>query len=207
LGLPEQQGNSRLLHFNPGRLQQHWLHNCLAVGLSQGFIEPLEATALYLVQQTVAHFLLSWQQNQYQCRGELAARADYNLLINNYFDNIADYITLHYKSNSRTDSDYWQHNRKLDFISPTLRQLLQCWQSGGDLPALLASKQLEKYYHSVSWYCLLAGTGYLPERGRQPVTTQQQLLRQQRWQQLQALCPDQLTYLRRLAASKLLVTP
>lgn len=207
LGLSEQQGSSRLLKFESGRLQQHWQHNCVAVGLSQGFIEPLEATALYLVQQTVSHFLLYWQQSQYQCRGELAARSEYNLLINNYFDRIADYIVLHYKTNSRTDSAYWQHNRKLEFISPELRQLLQCWQSGGDLPALLARNRLEKYYHSVSWYCLLAGTGYLPQRSQQQYRIEQQQLRLQRWQQLVTLCPEQLEYLHQLAPSDCLVTP
>jgi glycine/D-amino acid oxidase-like deaminating enzyme len=191
LGLSDQQGSSRLLTFESGRLEQHWQQNCLAVGLSQGFIEPLEATALYLVQQTVSHFLLHWQQSQYQCLGEQSARDKYNTLINRYFDNIADYIVLHYKTNSRTDSAYWQHNRQLRHISPTLRQILQCWQSGADLPALLNQLDLEKYYHSVSWYCLLAGTGYLPNRQRAGVADAQDLLRQRRWQQLASLCPTQ----------------
>lgn len=212
LGLTEQQGSSsRLITFAAGRLQQHWQHNCLAVGLSQGFIEPLEATALYLMQQTVGHFLLHWQQSQYQCRGELGLRSGYNQLINGYFDNIADYIVLHYKTNSRTDSAYWQHNKHQTPISPTLAQLLQCWQSGADLPALLAALKLEKYYHSVSWYCLLAGSGAFPavrvvdQQGAASSATQDQL-RLQRWQQLAALCPQQAEYLAQLAASNQLTT-
>jgi 2-polyprenyl-6-methoxyphenol hydroxylase-like FAD-dependent oxidoreductase len=206
LGLSEQEGSSRLLTFEAGRLQQHWQHNCLAVGLSQGFIEPLEATALYLVQQTVGHFLLHWQQSQYQCRGELRLRSNYNQLINDYFDNIADYIVLHYKTNSRTDSAYWQHNRQRTSMSPRLEQLLQCWQNGADLPDLLAELKLEKYYHSVSWYCLLAGTGSFPAlrlhgNPLSAPTLAQDQQRQQRWQQLATLCPQQSEQLAQLAAS------
>lgn len=211
LGLTEQDGNSRLITFEAGRIQQHWQHNCLAVGLSQGFLEPLEATALYLMQQTVGHFLLHWQQHQYQCRGELAARADYNLLINDYFDNIADYIVLHYKTNSRTDSAYWQHNRLQTSISPKLEQILQCWQTGHDLPDLLAELKLEKYYHAVSWYCLLAGTGFFPTARQAeqqlPASSQaQDQQRQQCWQQLAALCPLQSEQLAQLAALGKLTT-
>jgi len=188
LQLPEQQGSCRTIKFQAGRLSEHWQHNCVAVGLSQGFIEPLEATALFLVQQSVSHFLLHWQRSNYQCRGELPSRQHYNQLINTYFDRVADYIALHYKTNSRQDSNYWRHNRQLEHISPQLRQLLQCWQSGGDVAAWLAAQDLEKYYHSVSWYCLLAGTGYWPGSANTPAEPEPAL--NKRWQQLAALCPS-----------------
>ena len=57
LGLVDADVEARKLKFPVGRVREHWVRNCLAVGLSQGFIEPLEATALDMVQETVVRFI------------------------------------------------------------------------------------------------------------------------------------------------------
>src|SRR5690606_31124892 len=62
LGLLDADVNARHLKMNVGRVESHWEKNCLAVGLSQGFIEPLEATALFLVQQTLGLFVDALQR-------------------------------------------------------------------------------------------------------------------------------------------------
>src|ERR1700739_4096155 len=88
LGLLESQVQARHLKMRVGRVTRHWNKNCLAVGLSQGFIEPLEATALLFIQQTAATLV------EFLEKGELseAAHVRFNALMNAHFEGIRDYI-------------------------------------------------------------------------------------------------------------------
>ena len=87
---------------NVGRVERSWVKNCLAVGLSQGFIEPLEATALHIVQATTERFI-----ELYEKGGMTSAyAADFNDTIGSRYDGIRDYIVAHYRMNQRSDSDY-----------------------------------------------------------------------------------------------------
>jgi len=155
LGMQDSNVDARHLKMKIGRVQQHWLKNCLAVGLSQGFIEPLEATALHLVQHTIESFVSAFiaggltQQHQGQ----------FNQRINARFDGIRDYIVCHYKVNSRQDSQYWLANQHNTSISDSLRHILECWDKGADITAEINRQQIAEYYPAISWHCLLAGYG------------------------------------------------
>lgn len=155
----------RHLSFKLGRNNKHWQNNCLAVGLSQGFIEPLEATALLLIQQTVGKFVDAYQQgcltNKFQDK--------FNQQINADFDGIKDYIVLHYTLNSRQDTAYWQDNSThLQSMAPRLQKLLKGWQSGLDISQLVIKLGLQEYYPIPSWYAILAGYGYFPSMLKTP---------------------------------------
>ncbi len=155
--------DARILKFKLGRVEQHWHKNVLAVGLSQGFIEPLEATALMVIQHTVERFIQDYEQNQ--LINNIDKQQKFNHYINNLFDKIKDYIVAHYKLNSRHDSLYWIDNRENTNISDTLASLLATWdQTEGDFEAALKEHQSELVYFSPSWYCLLAGKGRFPEQ-------------------------------------------
>ena len=101
LGLMDSDIEARKLKFKVGRVREHWAKNCLAVGLSQGFIEPLEATALDMVQETVARFIEAANKGNFtdQYRDEFYQR------ISKRFDAVRDYIVCHYRINTRTDTD------------------------------------------------------------------------------------------------------
>ena len=118
------------LKMKVGRVALHWNNNCLAVGLSQGFIDF---------------------STQHQ--------AQFNQRINARFDGIRDYIVCHYKVNQRHDSAYWRDNRANTNMSNSLQAILECWDKGGDLLAEINQQQIAGYYSAVSWYCLLAGYG------------------------------------------------
>jgi len=149
----------RHLSFKLGRLNKHWQGNCLAVGLSQGFIEPLEATALLLIQQTVGKFVDAYQQGNFNSQH----RDNFNQQINNDFDGIKDYIVLHYTLNSRQDTEYWCDNRdNLAHMSNRLQQLILGWQTGRDISKLVVKLGLHNHYPISSWYAILAGYGYFP---------------------------------------------
>ncbi|HEV7233242.1 MAG TPA: tryptophan halogenase family protein, partial [Sphingorhabdus sp.] len=104
LGLLDADIEARHLQMNVGRVARSWVKNCLAVGLSQGFIEPLEATALHIVQATVDGFIQAYEQG-----GMTGEHADeFNERIARRYDGIRDYIVAHYRMNQRSDSDYWR---------------------------------------------------------------------------------------------------
>lgn len=160
LGLLEADIPVRHLKMKIGRAQEHWVKNCLAVGLSQGFIEPLEATALFLVQQTIAVFA------DYFTRGEFTDRyrAEFNQRINGHFDGVRDYIVTHYKTSSRRDTDYWRANTAdQQDISTSMRELYSAWFAGKDLAAEVQRLEIGHYYPAPSWYCILAGMGIVPK--------------------------------------------
>lgn len=149
----------RHLKMKVGRVAQPWHRNCLAVGLAQGFIEPLEATALFLIQQTVAIFVEMFEQGGFTDQHQEA----FNQRINDQFDGTRDYIVTHYKTSSRRDTEYWRANTAdPNNVSESLRALYRCWKSGDNLAAEIKRQAIEKYYPVASWYCIFAGMGIFP---------------------------------------------
>ena len=152
-----------------GRIEKHLHKNVLAVGLSQGFIEPLEATAIGVIQYTVQLFIscvINARENKLESK---VSEDDYNNKINNLFDEIKDYITAHYRLNTRTDSQYWIDNRNNPSNSEELQRILSGWDDPTvDFPKLLTELDREKSYPASSWYCMLAGKGRFPSELKPP---------------------------------------
>jgi 2-polyprenyl-6-methoxyphenol hydroxylase-like FAD-dependent oxidoreductase len=159
LGLLDSPVEARHLKMKTGRVTQHWNRNCLGVGLSQGFIEPLEATALLFIQRTVSAFIEVLQGGDF---GE-KTRAAFNERLNTHFEGTRDYIVTHYKTNTRTDTEYWRANAANTKISDALLQLYALWMSGKGIAPEVGEQKLGKGYPIFSWYCLMAGTGIFPE--------------------------------------------
>lgn len=158
LGLLDSDVAARHLQMNVGRVEQHWAKNCVAVGLAQGFIEPLEATALHLVQETVQGFIDCYEAGQFTDQ----KRDEFNASINKRFEAVRDYIVCHYRVNSRKDTDYWVENGRNEKVSDSLRAILHTWVGGKNLSDELDRQKIDCYYPSISWHCLLAGYGIYP---------------------------------------------
>lgn len=158
LGMLDSEVEARHLKMNVGRVQRSWVKNCLAVGLSQGFIEPLEATALHIVQATVEGFIRAYENG-----GETdAGAAQFNQSLNDRYDGIRDYIVAHYRMNQRTDTDYWRDNALNGNLSDNLKAVMTAWYSGSDLNEVIQNLNIAQFYTSLSWHCLLAGYGTFP---------------------------------------------
>ena len=149
---------ARRLKFKVGRVKEHWYRNCLGVGLSQGFIEPLEATALDMVQETVVRFIEA--ANKGNMTDEF--RDEFNTRISGRFDAVRDYIVCHYRINTRTDTPYWIDAGQNEKISQSLREILTAWIKGQNITDELERQKLDAYFPNISWNCLLAGKGILP---------------------------------------------
>jgi tryptophan 6-halogenase len=159
LGLLDSDTPARHLKMRIGRVTKHWNKNCLAVGLSQGFIEPLEATALLFIQQTASAFV------DFLEKGDLSesAQARFNTQVNEHFEGTRDYIVTHYKTNSRTDTEYWRANAANLNLSEPLKQLLNLWMSGNSIAPMVRKQALGRGYPVFSWYSIMAGMGIFPD--------------------------------------------
>jgi flavin-dependent dehydrogenase len=147
---------ARHLHWQPGRIEQHWKNNCIAIGLSQGFLEPLEAPMLYIVQRSIEGFIEHYQSGGFSNKNKQI----FNDEINNIIDGTRDYLQAHYKVNTRTDTQYWIDNRNNTSTSPILDNLLLGWQQDSNFDEIIHDHMPHLAYLKTSWYCLLAGKGY-----------------------------------------------
>ncbi|WP_300436804.1 tryptophan 7-halogenase [uncultured Mameliella sp.] len=137
----------RVIPMRVGRNRQNWVRNCVAVGLSSGFIEPLESTAIHLVDMSVRQLITYFPDTSYP----EPLRARYNRQMERLYDEVRDFICLHYALGNRTDSQYWIDARKELKVSDALAENLALWRhtlpQAGDLDsAVLFSPQV---YHAV----------------------------------------------------------
>ena len=149
----------RLIRFTPGYRERFWVRNCVAIGLSAGFIEPLEASALALVELSAA-----------MIRDEMPAnRADMDLVARRFNEafayrwaRIIDFLKLHYVLSRREDADYWREHRSAHTQPDNLRELLQLWRhrapSRNDFP------RSEEIFPAASYQYVLYGMQFRPER-------------------------------------------
>lgn len=163
LGLLDSPVEARRLKFGVGQLERQWERNCVAVGLAQGFIEPLEATALHLVLNTVELFMNSLEKGNFTNRYQ----GEFNTEIASRIEQVRDYIVAHFKLNTRADTEYWRANRDNMALSDPLLQILDTWFRRGDVAALLEQQRNLSHFGSASWHCLLAGYGAFPPIGRE----------------------------------------
>jgi tryptophan 7-halogenase len=115
---------SRIVDFMVGRREQPWAANCVAIGLSAGFIEPLESTGLYLSQ--IASELLAEHFPYADDMAPLAFR--FNRIMANRFYEILDFINMHYCLTRRTDTEFWREIRRPERINDRLRAKLDYWR-------------------------------------------------------------------------------
>lgn len=158
LNMTDSEQSCRHLKMQVGCLERHWQNNCIALGLAQGFIEPLEATALHLVQICTEMFMDDFSAGNFTRQ----LQAQYNQKVTERFERVRDYIVAHYKLNTRNDSDYWRENRENTQLSDSLLQLLDVWYRRDDLEKEIQRQNLESHFGTVSWHCLLAGYGAFP---------------------------------------------
>ena len=159
LGEDAQDAKALHLHWNPGRLENHWKNNCVAIGLSQGFLEPLEALMINIIQSSIEGFTECFERGEFSDRHQ----QEFNGRVNDFIDGIRDYLQLHYKLNSRDDTDYWRDNRDNPNMSRQLATVLEAWDNNESIDRVLFENINQQLYPRTSWYCMLAGMGRFPE--------------------------------------------
>ena len=116
--------DARPVPFKVGHRARAWAKNCVAIGLSAGFIEPLESTGLYL--SDLAAVMLS---EHFPERGDFAAMAfRFNRIMANRFYEVLDFINLHYCLTRRTDTEFWREVQRPERINDRLKAKLEFWR-------------------------------------------------------------------------------
>ena len=117
--------NSRLISMNIGYREKFWHKNCVALGLAQGFVEPLEATGLLVFDATAR--MLAEQFPSSKLDMPLIAK-QFNQRVALSWDNVIDFVKAHYCLSKRDDSDFWLDNRNENTIPESLKERLARWK-------------------------------------------------------------------------------
>ncbi|UGQ46938.1 tryptophan halogenase family protein [Massilia endophytica] len=157
-GGPEDIPSPRKLSFEPGYRKEFWHRNCVAIGLSAGFIEPLEASALALVELSAA--MLADEMPVTREEMAIAARR-FNDAFSYRWERVIDFLKLHYVLSRRSDSPYWQDNR--DTVPERLGELLTLWRHRS--PSRYDFYRIEEVFPSASYQYILYGMGFRTEEG------------------------------------------
>ena len=115
----------RKISFNPGHRETFWHKNCVAIGLSAGFIEPLEATALVLIELSAKMIAEQFPANRSTM--DIVAKR-FNATLGHHWEQIIDFLKLHYVLTKRTDIEYWRDNCLVSTIPASLQELLALWK-------------------------------------------------------------------------------
>jgi tryptophan halogenase len=142
----------RKISFNTGRTRQQWHKNVVAIGLSSGFLEPLESTSIHLIQSGIVRLMKMFPNQGI----DPTMVALYNAESKEEFETIRDFIILHYHANERDDSDFWRDMREMQ-IPDRLTQKIEAFRSS----AAVFNEQ-QDIFRDASWIEVMMGQGILP---------------------------------------------
>jgi tryptophan halogenase len=148
----------RPVRFVTGRRQRFWVGNCVAVGLSSGFLEPLESTSIHLIQTALARLVSFFPHAGF----DAPDIAEYNDQTQFEYERIRDFLVLHYKATQRSDSAFWNHCRTMP-VPATLQRKMDLFCSNGRV-----FREGTELFTELSWLQVMVGQGLVP-RGHHPL--------------------------------------
>lgn len=158
LGPAADEGKARHIRMRVGKTRRTWVKNCVSIGLSSGFIEPLESTGIWLVEVGLRHLFYHFPDKTFPA----SLTNQYNQLMTNQYEQIRDFIVLHYCLTQREDTPFWRGNKYHLAIPDSLQTRLEGWRFTLPLPQEIGQAG---FFRAPSYACILAGMGYLPDRG------------------------------------------
>lgn len=144
----------RLIRFTTGQRKEFWHKNCVSVGLSSGFIEPLESTSIHLIQQAIV-----WLISLFPTDGidqNLVNR--FNQQMSTETETIRDFIVLHYHLQQRDDHEFWRYLRNMK-VSDRLQQILDLFHNNGTI-----IEEQDDLFAENSWVQVMMGQGLRPKQ-------------------------------------------
>jgi len=143
----------RPIKFTTGKRKLAWNKNVVAIGLSSGFLEPLESTSIHLIQMGIAHLLTYFPSLDF----DEGNRAQYNRRMNAEYDWVRDFIILHYKATERTDTPFWNYCRTME-VPATLKHRMDLFASSGRI-----FQEGDELFRLVSWLQVMHGQRIRPK--------------------------------------------
>lgn len=143
----------RVIKYKTGRRKVFWNRNCVALGLSSGFVEPLESTSIYMFMNGIVRLMKMFPFN-----GVMQPSVDeYNQQSIAELENIRDFIILHYHATSREDSEFWRYCKNMS-VPNSLSHRIELFKENG-----LAFQGERELFRLESWTHVMLGQGIMPK--------------------------------------------
>ena len=147
----EQLANPNKLRFTTGKRDKMWVRNCVAIGLSAGFLEPLESTSIHLVQSAAVRLVKLFPDGAI----DQANIDEFNRQSDFEWERVRDFIILHYWANQR-DGEFWEYCRTME-LPAALQRKIDLWKSNGRV-----FREDDELFSEDSWIQVFLGQGILP---------------------------------------------
>lgn len=144
----------RVIRFTTGRRETFWAGNCVAIGLSSGFLEPLESTSIHLIQSAVVKLATLFPDRSFNP----AYAEEYNRQVTGEFEGIRDFIIMHYHLNQRSDAGFWQSCREMT-VPDSLARRINLFRETGRI-----FREQNELFHEVGWLQVMMGQNLSPAR-------------------------------------------
>jgi tryptophan halogenase len=148
----EQLANPNRLRFTTGKRRQMWVRNCVALGLSAGFLEPLESTSIHLVQSAATRLVKLFPD----AHTDQATIDEFNRQSDFEWERVRDFIILHYWANKR-DGDFWDYCRTME-LPATLQRKIDLWRTNGRV-----FREDDELFSEESWIQVFIGQEVIPQ--------------------------------------------
>ncbi|RYV03946.1 tryptophan halogenase [Shewanella sp. OPT22] len=143
----------KLIKFKVGRRLKQWNKNCISIGLSSGFLEPLESTSIHLIQSAIMRLIKLFPQTD----AFEFARKEFNKQSAYEFNHIRDFIILHYYLNNKS-APFWKHCRQMD-IPENLKDKIELFKETAEV-----SRNPEDLFAHTAWQQVMIGQGTVPNK-------------------------------------------
>lgn len=144
----------RVIPFATGRRKNMWEKNCLSLGLASGFVEPLESTSIHLIARGMDFFLRFFPDRD--CDPSLIK--EYNRRMATDFEEVRDFIVLHYCTTQREDTDFWRFCKNME-LPESLQERISLFKGHG-----LVREGTDELFRSTSWQSVFEGMGIRPNK-------------------------------------------
>ncbi len=143
----------KVIRYVTGLRKKCWVKNCVAIGLSSGFLEPLESTSIHLIQRAIFKLLAVFPRN----RISQPLLDKFNQEMEDEYTEVKDFLIAHYIATEREDSEFWRYVKNMD-IPDSLAAKLEIFKDRGE--ALVG---VDGLFRDVNWFAILYGQGIVPK--------------------------------------------
>jgi len=167
--LDEAKTDLNKIRFRTGRNRRAWVNNCVSIGLSSCFLEPLESTGIYFITAAIYQLAKHFPSRAFD-QGLIAR---FNREIEFMFDDCRDFVQAHYFTSTRDDSPFWLANKHDLALSDSIKEKIEIYRCGLSVNPPLSTEgdyygtfenEFHHFWTNERYYCIFAGMGFLPDQ-------------------------------------------